>query len=171
METLDSYWEFARKMIATRTRSPIRELMLNDDEAVGIVAKAVMKADDKYDEEMGTKLNTWRYILADKAIKKRIKSFSGRQKMESLEFADNIPSSCPTPDDIITRCEENEETKSRVKKLLSFTNPTQRVCLEMSFLLGFSDQEIANELGITSEGVRKSKISGIALMRELRHGH
>lgn len=182
MRKLDSYLKEAKVMILRWGQ----RWMLNDEQIVGEVAGAIMRAEDNYDPEhnSGAAMGTLRVTYGRNAILntfRKHRAMTKRGKHYSLNLENDSPSGAPftlaeTLEDksehfIDTIISEDtiEENKERVRKMLedSYLSRKQKQYLRAKYMEGLSSKEIAEKFNVSKQAVSEGLLKGLSKLREV----
>jgi RNA polymerase sigma factor (sigma-70 family) len=159
LQDLAYYTTMAKKQIIA-LGGPISKKMLNDEQAVGDVAREIMLAEMKHDPLKGRTRKSWLNQHAIYAIYDYINNRKKLGKESSQELNDDIFGENSTV--------EQMENKEFVAKLLSTAklSPRQKICVQQRFLEERRLADIATELGITTWAVSLNIKAGLAQLRK-----
>lgn len=159
MKDSEYYLEFAKKIIV-RTGN---KHLLNDDQSVLFIASYIMKADNKWKPDMGTKRSTYlmlyaRFGLLNYINFEKIKSLSLNQITKNDELGLEIEN-------------KNESTinnvlNNEIFEYIETLKPKQKLFIKEYYLNNKTLDAIGKENGITYEAVRLHIKNGIAKIRE-----
>jgi DNA-directed RNA polymerase specialized sigma24 family protein len=169
---LYSYLAIAEKMIKMHAKGPVKNLMLNDDEAIAWVSYIIMKADWRFDPSQNTTIETFRSFSAAKGIKTYINRFNRQEKFESIDYNDFVvDNKAMSSEQKINRYDSLMDLSKELGYYLGFLSENQKICIEKRYMENKNYQEIAEEFGFSAEKVRQNILTGLELMREIWNGH
>ena len=182
MRTLDSYLKEAKVMILKWGQ----RWMLNDEQIVGDVANAIMRAEDSYDPDhnsgaaMGTLRVTYgrneilNIFRKHRAITKRGQHYSLNRDHDSpsgtpFTFAEALEDKSEHFIDTIISEDTIEENKERVRKMIedSYISKKQKQYLRAKYMEGLSSKEIAEKFNVSKQAVSEGLLKGLAKLREI----
>jgi RNA polymerase sigma factor (sigma-70 family) len=181
---LYKYHELARRIIGKFAPASYKTSMLASEDAIDFVAHFIMRGDWGYEQERDVKIETWRGIHGKQGVLLYIKAVSRHRRDQALELVtgddqgnqDEEVSTDPKAIEAQTahiNREIEQETRDLITGLLNALAPVQRACISLHYLDGVSHANVAKQLNITREGVRKSIKEGIKkltlLATEMNH--
>ena len=189
-ETLKDYLVMAKKIIsrlAPKFYPSLAKEMLISDDAISMVATAIMTADWKWNPEYRSKTNTVRTQrayrnqraiwaiqkwLSEKKKKKYTLSLSYEYKTGSSEHSTLTgilaDKKAYDPSDLIANKDEVQNNKKIIDELLnsSLINNKQRAYITEYYLEDKTLQETGDKYGVTKEAVRQGIMNGISTIRK-----
>lgn len=162
MQDSEYYSTFAKKIIV---RTGNRHL-LKDDYAISFVASYIMKADNKWKPNMGTKRSSYlilhaRYGVLNYVNFEKIKSIS-LSKQDSNDKKNNLQIEIEDKNECVTENVINNEIFEFIETL----KPKQKLFIKEYYLNNKTLDAIGKENGITYEAVRLQIKHGLETIRE-----
>jgi DNA-directed RNA polymerase specialized sigma24 family protein len=99
-------------------------------------------------------------------LRHEIVSLDQNQENDGATFANKLKDSRPNPETICAQ----KETRETLRQGLAQLSPKLRAAIQMCDLEGFSMQEAANALGITTNALKSRLARGRATLSLLLHG-
>lgn len=179
--TLAEYQLAAEKSIkffAPRIKAGLVSELLHSEDAIAIVAHAMMIADWKYKEGKGMTRYNYRNNYAFFAIRsfvvRRSKALKKTGYIKSLDFdmGDEqtfykVISDGGTTNPLDCMMEEDERISDIVDHLYDGTiTEKQSKCIQMYYFDGLTYEQIGNKMGVTKERVRQNINNGVQKIRE-----
>ena len=102
------------------------------------------------------------YIMV--SIRNKCLNASASKNIETTDI--DGPAGLQIPDDDDKEWERKEQRIVEIEKTLQTMNPRTRYVLEQFYYKHKSYKEIAAELGITTEGIKKQLVKGLTILRQ-----
>ena len=183
MRTLDSYLKEARVMIL-KWGQPY---MTRDDQIVGNVARAIMRAENNYSpsHNSGAAIGTLRVTYARNEILntfRKYRSIARRGVHISLNaehdfgrsgspftFAETLEDRSEHFIETIINEDTLKETKTKVRYMLedSYLSIKQRRYLKAKYVEGLSSKQIAERFNVSKQAVSEGLLKGISKLKEV----
>jgi RNA polymerase sigma factor (sigma-70 family) len=185
-DNLDDYLILAKKAIS-KFSHPMSKKMLKDEDAISLVANAIMMADWRWDEnyqsKQGTKKTKYSYrnqcaIWAIQTyLSKEYQKNKKYDKIYSLDYVSESEDSIAhnlvedkknlTPYEIAIKNEKEDNTSGLVEIILSLDclSDRQKDYLKLYFLESETFENIGKKYGITREAVRQGLNKAILTIR------
>lgn len=138
--SLNQYLSLAKTLIL-KYGGGYKNKLIRDENAIGEVAYALMMADQNYDSTKGTKESTWRIQNAIFKISHLIREIRKNPhiSLNEIDFAQKEP--------IENNCEEI------IQKNRGILTQKQIDYLNLTYIDGFSQKEIAKQKNVTKQAV------------------
>ena len=168
MRSLDSYLEEAKGMILKWGSL----WMLKDDQILGQVASAIMRAENDHNPEHDSgatvvtlrvtygRREIWNVYRKQNSINKRGRHFSIDTQHDTgaskpFSFAETIEDKSDSFLEIIQEEQELEDKKKKVRELLSdsYLTDRQREFLEAKYIEGLTSKEISERFNVSKQAV------------------
>lgn len=180
MLTVEKYHDLARRIIGKWAPPYAKTSMLNSEDAIDYVAHKIMMGDWGYDKDKSG-LKTFRGYCGKRAIQDYLGTLAGQHSfitncLDSTSYTKEWDGysfiqdkKVIAPDEAFLTEEQREENRNRLKTIMSKLNATQQSCLAMYYMGDMNMTDIAHELDMTREGVRKSIDEALKYIKEIGH--
>ena len=158
MLTIGEYDNLAVKAIHKFASEDWKQRMLNDDEVLGEVGHAMMKADAKFQPDRGMTKSSFRFLKAKYAIFDLIGKLSKEADRPDMpDDAVDPRAKCP-----LDMMDNSEQVQLLMEKL----PPVQFKCISAKYFEGMNQSQIASAFQIFPSSVARAVNDGINNMRQ-----
>jgi DNA-directed RNA polymerase specialized sigma24 family protein len=165
MMGLDRYTTLARRAIGHFAPAWARGRMLGSDDAIGLVAYALMEADRTYDPAKGATRNGRMFRAGRGAVGDFVRKAGRGRRDLSLDDLDESSLAGPSRDDVLAAYESQSASSHYMNMLLATLPEPQRVAVLLHHAEGLGPAEVGRKTGVSRQAAARNIEAGTLSLR------